>query len=216
MNYQAKTVYKDKKVAQEYDQKRFCGFKGWMVDKREKLLVYKAINRAKIKPSSKLLDAPCGTGRLSLFLTEEGFEVTGVDISSAMVELCKEKIQHSRMRKQTEFLVGDAESLPFANSSFEAAISLRLFGHLPCENRHNVLRELYRVSKSFVVVAYYHKNSLRALLRKKMCARKGIFWNSVSLKQVDSELKATNLRSIAKFFLFPYVCETVIVLAKKS
>ena len=215
MSYQAKSVYKNEKVAKEYDQNRFFSFKGWLADRREKKLVYKAIRRANISPLSKLLDVPCGTGRLSLFLAKKGFEVTGVDVSSAMIAQSKSKIQHVQTNTHTEFVIGDAESLLFSDSVFEAVISLRLFGHLPTENRHNVLKELNRVSNCFVVVAYYHKNSLQALLRKKRRAKKGNFWNPVSLKQINSELKAANLKSVAKFFLFHGICETVIVLAKK-
>ena len=138
-------------------------------------MVYKALRRANISPPSKLLDAPCGTGRLSLFLAKKGFGTTGVDVSSAMIDQSKAKIQHGQIKTHTEFVISDAESLPFSNSDFEAAISLRLFGHLPTENRHNVLKELNRASNSFVVVAYYHKNSLQALLGKRCVPEKEIF-----------------------------------------
>jgi len=216
MSYQAKTVYKNEKVVKEYDQNRLFSVKGWLTDRLEKKLVYKAIKRANILPPSKLLDVPCGTGRLSLFLAKKGFYMTGVDISPAMISQSKAKTQLIQIKTHTEFMAGDAESLPFSDSSFEAAISLRLFGHLPTENRHNVLKELNRVSSSFVIVVYYHKNSLQTLRRKKMRARKGNFWNPVSLKQIDSELKAANLKCVAKFFLLPGISETVIVLAKKA
>ena len=36
MSYQAKDVYKNEKVAKEYDQKRFFSFKGWVADRRKK------------------------------------------------------------------------------------------------------------------------------------------------------------------------------------
>jgi SAM-dependent methyltransferase len=39
----------------------------------------------KLRPSIKVLDAPCGYGRLSLALAERGANVTGVDLSSAMI-----------------------------------------------------------------------------------------------------------------------------------
>ena len=171
-----------------------------------------------IKSGMKILDIGTGPGTIPLNLKKHysGVHFIGTDISSAMIEQSKEKIQHAQIKTHTKFVVGDAESLPFSNSAFEAAISLRLFGHLFTEDRHNVLKELNRLSNSFVVVAYYHKNSLQALVKKKMRARKGIFWNPVSLKQIDSELKAANLKSVAKFFLFPGICETIMVLAQKS
>jgi len=38
-------------------------------------------------PPGRALDVACGAGRNALFLAERGFEVTGVDISSAALEL---------------------------------------------------------------------------------------------------------------------------------
>jgi cyclopropane fatty-acyl-phospholipid synthase-like methyltransferase len=42
------------------------------------------------KPGAKLLDVPCGTGRLTLPLAERGFHVTGVD-------LCEEALNDGRL-----------------------------------------------------------------------------------------------------------------------
>ena len=44
-----------------------------------------------IKPCSKLLELGCGTGTISGLLTEDGFEVTGIDISEEMLQMAKEK-----------------------------------------------------------------------------------------------------------------------------
>ena len=39
----------------------------------------------------KLLDLACGTGELSLRLAEEGYDVTGVDLSADMLAVAREK-----------------------------------------------------------------------------------------------------------------------------
>ena len=39
----------------------------------------------------KLLDLACGTGELSIRLAEEGYDVTGVDLSSDMLAVAREK-----------------------------------------------------------------------------------------------------------------------------
>lgn len=41
----------------------------------------------------KLLDLACGTGELSTRLAEEGYEVTGVDLSTAMLTVAREKAE---------------------------------------------------------------------------------------------------------------------------
>lgn len=50
----------------------------------------------------KLLDLACGTGELSLLLAEEGYDVTGVDLSSDMLAVAREKADRKR---QSLFLV---------------------------------------------------------------------------------------------------------------
>jgi hypothetical protein len=86
---------------------------------------------------------------------------------------------------------------------------------LPPENRQNVLKELSRVSKSFVLVAYYHKYSIQGLLRKKMRTKKEIPWHPVDIKQIHKELEAANLKMLASNFLLPGISETVVILARK-
>ena len=46
---------------------------------------------AKIGLGSKVLDIPCGTGRLSLFLNRLGYDVEGGDISPVMVKKSQKK-----------------------------------------------------------------------------------------------------------------------------
>ncbi len=217
MSYKARKVYQDPLTALEYDRQRFSSFKGRLVDWREKSLIYKAIKLTKITPPTRILDIPCGTGRLSLFLAEKGFNIVGVDLSPAMLEQGIEKLKNKddSIIRRVKFEIGDAESLSFSDSSFDIGVSLRFFGHLPPQNRQNVLRELSRVSRSYVVVAYAYKNSIQGLLKKKMRAKRGIRWHPVVFEQLDEELNAVNLRRVASFFLFPGVSETLMVLAKK-
>lgn len=103
------------------------------------------------------------------FLREKRYEVIGADISPAMINQCEEKLNSAGVKQRVEFKVLDAENLSFPTASFDAVVSLRLFGHLPQKIRQKVLREFKRISKSFLVIAYYHKNSLKGFLRKK-CA----------------------------------------------
>ncbi|MHA2283471.1 MAG: class I SAM-dependent methyltransferase [Promethearchaeota archaeon] len=215
MPYKAKKVYQDQLTAFEYDKRRFRGLKGHLVDLREKNLIYKAIRLTGATPPSKILDIPCGTGRLSVFLAEKGFQVDGGDISEAMIEQANLKLENSFLKKQIKFNIADAESLPFSDSSFDIVVSLRFFGHLPPEIRKNILKEFARVTGSFLVVSYYHKNSIQGLVRKRMRAKNEIYWHPVNLGQIDEELMASGLKRVARFFLSPGVSETTIVLAEK-
>ncbi|MGY5854534.1 MAG: class I SAM-dependent methyltransferase, partial [Candidatus Thorarchaeota archaeon] len=42
---------------------------------------------------SPILELASGTGRISLMLAEEGYDVVGIELSSDMLEIAKEKLQ---------------------------------------------------------------------------------------------------------------------------
>ena len=81
---------------------------------------------------SKILDVPCGTGRLFPLADAHGHRVLGADISPEMFG----QVDSSRLRLTgVQGLVGcDAERLPFADNSFDYVVSLRFFHfELPVE-----------------------------------------------------------------------------------
>ncbi len=216
MPYKAKYVYKDKKVAEEYDLKRFKDLKGKIVDRMEKRLIYWAIQKTGLPAPARILDIPCGTGRLSLYLAKKGFQITGVDISKAMICQAQKKLENHYIKDKIALQFGDAESLSFPDSFFDIVVSLRLFGHLPTDKRLNILKEIGRVSKMFVITAYYNKLSIQGLLRRKNRNRNGILWNPINLNRIDQELKKACLNRIARFHILPGISETVVVLSKKQ
>jgi ubiquinone/menaquinone biosynthesis C-methylase UbiE len=57
---------------------------------------------------SPLLDLACGTGTMAIRMAEQGFEVTGVDIISEMIELAQQKAQ--RQGVSIEWVVADART----------------------------------------------------------------------------------------------------------
>ena len=71
--------------------------------------------------SGRVLDAGCGTGIQSLWLSATAREVCGVDISEKLLEVADAKCRHLN---HVNFLEADLTRLPFENASFDAAVSL--------------------------------------------------------------------------------------------
>jgi ubiquinone/menaquinone biosynthesis C-methylase UbiE len=71
-------------------------------------------------PPSRALDLGTGTGAGALWLARAfpDARVTGVDISAAMVELARAKLPDD-LSTRVDFVVADAERLPFADGSFD-------------------------------------------------------------------------------------------------
>jgi len=66
---------------------------------------------------SSLLDVGCGRGGPAGVFESAGYDVTGIDLVRYNVELATENADGS-------FVVGDATHLPFADSSFDACVSV--------------------------------------------------------------------------------------------
>jgi ubiquinone/menaquinone biosynthesis C-methylase UbiE len=77
-----------------------------------------------LQPGDRVLDVACGTGLVSLCVAEEvgaAGAVVGTDVSGQMVEAAR-LIAAEREVGNVTFERGEAEALPFADGSFDAAI----------------------------------------------------------------------------------------------
>jgi SAM-dependent methyltransferase len=83
---------------------------------------------------ARILDAGCGSGRNMVELARRG-TVTGVELSETSVALARE-------RDVGEVIAGSVLEMPFADDSFELAVSLDVIEHL--EDDLSALRELRR------------------------------------------------------------------------
>ncbi len=95
------------------------------------------------------LDVGCGTGALSQAILEIAFprEVVGIDPSEGYVDYAREHVTDSRAR----FDVGDAQSLPYPDAEFGAAVSGLVLNFVPEPAR--ALREMARVIRPGGTVA---------------------------------------------------------------
>ncbi len=98
----------------------------------------------------KVLDVGAGTGRLSLPLANRGASVTALDVSRKMLELLKKK------NSKIITVVGDAESLPFKNETFDIVAAAFLIVHLKDPKRF--FDEAYRVLKDGGILAVTNIN----------------------------------------------------------
>jgi SAM-dependent methyltransferase len=90
------------------------------------------------QPAGRLLDVGCGGGSHTATFAEAGWEPVGLDLSQAQLELARER--------GCEVVLGRAESLPFDDASFDAAVSL--WTHTDVEDWPAVLREARRVVRT--------------------------------------------------------------------
>lgn len=149
--------------ADYWDGERRYGYGGYRYDGRWRPLAEKLAAHYGLKPGDRLLDIGCGKGYLLYELTRvvPGLTVAGLDISAYGIENAKEE-----MRPFLE--VGDCRRLPYADGSFDAAISLGTFHNLPIEGVFEALAEMGRVCPSarkyFMVESFRNEREKANLL----------------------------------------------------
>ena len=82
-------------------------------------------------PDGKLLEVGSGPGRLTVRLAREapGVTLTGVDISSAMVERAARRAARAGLSQRVQFEVGDVAALPLSDEEFDGVVSTLSLHH---------------------------------------------------------------------------------------
>jgi SAM-dependent methyltransferase len=75
----------------------------------------------------KVLDLGCGPGRHVIYLSRQGFEVHGLDISSAGVERCRKELEQHQLRATVQ--VTDMVTIPYPDAYFDWVLSVQVIYH---------------------------------------------------------------------------------------
>jgi len=134
-----------------------------------------------------ILDAGCGTGVFTLDMLSSGAHVMGMDISMPMLKRAREKTREYRFRMG----LGDLRALPFADESFDKAVSITALEFIMDAKR--AVSELFRVTRKggCIVVATLNSLSTWAKQRKIEAMEKHTVFESVVFRSPDE------LRSLA-------------------
>lgn len=148
-------VYGDAEHARRYAT-RWDSERGRARDARKQRALEAAFEH--LGPFESVLDAPCGTGRMTTFLGARGTYL-GIDLAAAM-------LREARARHpDAHFAAGDLTRLPLADRSVDVAVCIRLM-HLVRDPALRIafLSELARVARIGVVVDFRHDRAVRTWL----------------------------------------------------
>lgn len=100
-----------------------------------------------------LLDVGCGTGNFLHLFRKAKCVLTGVDSSTAALELARHKLG-----EQCELVQGAAENLPFSDNEFDVVTLIN--GLETHDDPEKAIAEAIRVSRSRVFIGFFNKHSL--------------------------------------------------------
>src|SRR5258708_8772715 len=93
----------------------------------------------------RILEVACGRGGFVRQLAKAGACVTGCDFSSAALHAASTKVFAPDGPPLAALVQGDAQSLPFADNSFDVVVSCETIEHLP--QVQAPVAEMYRVTR---------------------------------------------------------------------
>ncbi len=98
-----------------------------------------------IKDGDSVLEIAPGAGYLSIEISKLGnYEITGMDISRDLIEICKQNASNAGVKK-INFLQGNASNIPFQANKFNFIICVLSFKNF--KEPIKALREIHRVLK---------------------------------------------------------------------
>lgn len=121
-------------LAAVLDPSDTVGAKNQLIDRVHKRALRRTLPSLR---GQRVLDFGCGTGRLSAWCWSQGAVVTGVDITSEMIEVARTEVPSANFVHLT------TERLPFASESFDIIITAYVLQYYASD--HEVFRELARV-----------------------------------------------------------------------
>jgi ubiquinone/menaquinone biosynthesis C-methylase UbiE len=112
---------------------------------------------------SKVLEIGCGNGADGVMFALAGADYTGVDLTTSAIEATRTHFETLGLRGR--FQIENAESLSFADDSFDFVYSHGVLHHTP--NPSKAFSEIHRVLKPSgrAVLMLYHKHSFNYYVR---------------------------------------------------
>lgn len=109
---------------------------------------------------ASVLDAGCGTGRMSRYLADRGCTVRGIDLSAGMVAAAR------RFQPDLGFAVASLNALPFADAEFAGVLLWYSTIHTPPAGQPTILHEAARVLRpgGHVLVAFQRGEGVREVV----------------------------------------------------
>ena len=119
-------------------QRVFCALKGFHRD----AYFRSYMSLLEVKPGDSVLETSVGTGLNYKYLSR-GVKLSGLDLSPEMLANCQANLR--RWEMDADLYLGNAESLPFADSSFDVVFHVGGINFF--NDRAKAIREMIRVAK---------------------------------------------------------------------
>jgi ubiquinone/menaquinone biosynthesis C-methylase UbiE len=130
---------------------------GWELGKPRPIL--REYVEKDVLKKGKALDICCGAGTNTVYLAENGFEMTGIDISPTAIGYAEKKAAQANVH--VSFKVQNFLELPFEDAEFDFVFDMGCFHHVKPEDRAKFIKGVHRVLKKrgiYMLTCFSYKN----------------------------------------------------------
>lgn len=160
-----------------------------------------------IPQEGSILDLGCGTGEpIAQFFIEKGFNVTGVDGSRKMIELCKKRFPGER------WVVSDMREINL-HQQFDAILAWHSFFHLDHESQRNMFKIFEAHIRSGGILAFTSGNEAGEVWSDN--GGQQLYHASLSTKEYNSLLKNSSFKVLVHKVRDPECGEATVWVAQK-
>jgi SAM-dependent methyltransferase len=106
------------------------------------------VERVGVTAGQDFLDVATGNGNAAVQVALRGARVTGLDLVPELIEMARARAREAGV--EVEWIVGDAEELPFPDASFDRVVSS--FGTMFAPRHQRAADELVRVARPGAVI----------------------------------------------------------------
>lgn len=111
----------------------------------------------RLNSDDNVLDVACGTGSLSISMSEVAQKVTGLDLSEEMVDLAR-RTAHKKGATNVKFSPQDASDLSlFADNSFDIAVTSMAVHQFDAALAIEILQEMKRIAGKVIIMDYNYQ-----------------------------------------------------------
>jgi len=144
---------------------------GWELGKPRLLLV--EYMEKGFLPKGRALDLCCGAGTNTVYLSQNGFDVTGIDISKTAIKIARKKAHQAKV--SINFLAESFINLSFNDEEFNFVFDMGCFHHVEVEERQKFIVGVHKVLKEggiYMLTCFSYKN--------------GLGWNHFTRQQINN------------------------------
>jgi len=166
-----------------------------------------------MKPESLILDTGCGAGNNSVFLSNFGHNIIGIDLSDNMLSIAKTKQSDAVFKKM------DMCELDFPRNYFDGVIASYSVCHLPKNKVLKFLQSVYDVSKTkaYFFIETYIGKSEEITITEPLNSELTIDFNIMSEQEINRLLKSAGFKILEIYSIESEFtgCKDVCIIAQK-